>query len=221
MSFSIESALAQRPPRAVPTPSLEEPRKGQGIALSLSPTLAFEQRVPLTHANSLSPLGGSTGGMLVIGESYTLESRFVPSQDIDTVLGAPTKLDIHFQQLMDRVREIGAKQIELPSREPFRLERRETIIPEAEEHAKTIGVYGSLKLATETVHDIMPYVRGLTIDLVKDPEGEDDDPTICFYLTVRESVDRMLELDDALQRALFDRLPAKDRLHFSFIYDFE
>jgi len=221
MSFSIESALAQRSPRALPTPSMEEPRKGQGIALFMSPTLVFEQHAPITHANSLSPLGGSPGGMLVIGESYTLESRFVPLQDLDTVLGAPIKLDIHFQQLMDRVRELGAKQIELPAREPFRLERRETIIPEAEKHAKTIGVYGSLKLATETVHDIMPYVWGMTIDLVKDPEAEDDEPTICFHLTVKESVDRMLELDDALQRALFDRLPPKDRPHFSFLYDFE
>lgn len=221
MNFSIESALAQRPPRALPTPRLEEPRKGQGIALSLSPTLVFEQQAPLTHANSLSPLGGSPGGMLVIGESYTLESRFVPLQNIDAVLGAPTKLDIHFQQLMDWVGELRTKQVELPAREPFTLDVPETITPEVESYAKTTGVYGRLKVAKEAVHEVMPHLRGITIDLLKDPETEDADPMICFRIAVNETVDQMLRLDSALQQLLYDRLPPKGRPHFSFIYDFE
>jgi len=58
------------------------------------------------------------------------------------------------------------------------------------------------------------------VDVKKDPD-EGGYPTICFTITIQESVDRVLELDDALQDALYERIPADDRLYLSFAYQFE
>ena len=96
----------------------------------------------------------------------------------------------------------------------------ETITPLAEEYAKAKGFYGSLFVVKAIVNEIMPSTEALLVDL-----REDFDylgyATVCFTVTTRESVDRALELDDALQDALIDRIPPHHRLHLSFNYKFE
>ncbi len=98
-------------------------------------------------------------------------------------------------------------------------ELREVMAPDVEEYARHARIYVWLKVAKTTVYETLPSLRGMTLELLKDPEGEEADSSICFYLSVGESPERMLQLDETLQNALYDRLPAGIRHHFSFVYD--
>lgn len=96
----------------------------------------------------------------------------------------------------------------------------ETITPAAEKHAKSLGMYGSIILTKKIVRETIPSMKALYIDLKLDPD-EGGIPTICFAITFRESVDRAVELDDALQDTLFDQIPTDHRVHLSFAYHLE
>ncbi len=96
----------------------------------------------------------------------------------------------------------------------------ETVTPLAEEYAKAKGLYGSLFVVKAIVNEIMPSAEALLVDLREDFDDLGY-ATVCFTVTTRESVDRALELDDALQDALIDRIPPHHRLHLSFNYKFE
>jgi hypothetical protein len=96
----------------------------------------------------------------------------------------------------------------------------ETITPAATEYAKSHGLYGALVLAKKIVHELIPEMRALYVDLKRDPD-EGGYPTLCFAITIKESVDHVLELDDALQDALYDRIPTEFLPYISFVYRFE
>ena len=96
----------------------------------------------------------------------------------------------------------------------------EVITPAAEEYARSHGLYGALVLAKKTVHELLPSMRALSIDLKQDPD-EGGYPSIGFTITIKEPVAHVLELDDALQDALYDRIPTEYLPYFSFAYRFE
>lgn len=52
---------------------------------------------------------------------------------------------------------------------------------------------------------------------MNDPE-EGGYPTICFVVTIGETVRQTLELDEALQDALYHHIPADHRMYLSFRY---
>jgi hypothetical protein len=58
----------------------------------------------------------------------------------------------------------------------------------------------------------------LTVE--QDPE-EDGYATIGLTISTPEPVERVVELNDALQRALFASIPAKARMYLSFACEFE
>ena len=95
----------------------------------------------------------------------------------------------------------------------------ETVTPAAENYAKSLEIYDSLLLTKRIVREIMPSIKALDVDLARDPE-EDGYSTIRLTITTPEPVDRVLELNAALQGALFERLPAKPRIYLSFAYRF-
>lgn len=96
----------------------------------------------------------------------------------------------------------------------------ELITPAAAEYAKAKGLGRSVRLAKAIVREIIPSISALTVDVEKDPD-EGGYPTICFRITIRESVDSALKQYYTLQRKPFSRVPADDRVHLSFIYHFE
>ena len=96
----------------------------------------------------------------------------------------------------------------------------EMITPAAESYAKANGLYESVMRTKQIVRDVMPGIRALTVHLEEDPD-EGGYPTICFDIKTPEPVDRLLPLDEALEDALLEGVPAKDRLHLTFHYQFE
>jgi hypothetical protein len=103
---------------------------------------------------------------------------------------------------------------------PLRGRMVEAITPTAEEYAKSHGLHGALVLAKKTVHELLPSMRALSIDLKQDPD-KGGYPIVCFTITIKEPVAHVLELDDALQDALYDRIPTESLPYFSFAYRFE
>lgn len=170
--------------------------------------------VPTTQQNSFHPISTMTTTITGAVEAYAQRGDlFLPTGLIPFPGTHPR---VPGERRKPRVPSYEQRTV----RELFTSEVRETITAQAEQEAKIAGVYGSLKMAKQAVYEIMPHVRGITIDLVKDPEAEEHYTTICFEITVSESVEQMLELDEALRRTLVDRLPARDRPHFSLIYNF-
>jgi len=94
------------------------------------------------------------------------------------------------------------------------------IMPAAEEYAKSIGVYGALILTKEIVHETIPSLKALVIDVKEDPEDEGY-TTVCFTITVHDSVEQVMKFDNALQDTLYERLPSQALPYFSFSYRFE
>jgi hypothetical protein len=90
----------------------------------------------------------------------------------------------------------------------------------AENYAKHLGLYGALVLTKTLVHEQFSSMEALTVDVKEDPD-EGGYATICFAITIQESVDRVLELEDALYDMLYDRLPPDALFYFSFTYRFE
>jgi hypothetical protein len=94
------------------------------------------------------------------------------------------------------------------------------ITPAAEKYAKHLGLYGALVLTKTLVHEQFSSMKALTVDVKEDPD-EGGYSTICFAITIHETVDRVLELEDALYDMLYDRLPSDALFYFSFTYRFE
>ena len=95
----------------------------------------------------------------------------------------------------------------------------EVITPAAEEYAKAKGIYGSLALAREIVRETVPSIRALGVDLKSDSD-EGGYPTICFSITTPQSVESAVRSYDALQDAMFERVPADHCMYLSFTYQF-
>ncbi len=98
--------------------------------------------------------------------------------------------------------------------------RSTTVTPAAEKYARSLGLYGALVLTKGLVRETIPVMKALTVDKKMDPD-DGGYSTICFTITIPESVDRALELDDALQDVLYDRLPSDALFYFTFTYRFE
>jgi hypothetical protein len=96
----------------------------------------------------------------------------------------------------------------------------ERVAHAAEEYAKSLGLYGPLVLTRGIIWAMMPSIRALYADLVEDPD-EGEYLTIRFTITIPNPVEDVLQLDRSLQRALYQHLPARALMHFSFMYQFE
>ncbi|MFQ5853695.1 MAG: hypothetical protein ACE5JU_24315 [Candidatus Binatia bacterium] len=170
------------------------------------------------QVNTLAPFGGM--GTAVAKTISPITPVAPPSEPID-VIAASRQLAIEaFRRLAEwEVRAAGEQpapiglHIDSPT---FPI----IITPDATKHSKSLGLYGSLVRTTEIVHKALPSSKALNVDVKKDPE-EGGHPTICFAITIAESVDRVLELDDALQDTLYDFLPPDHHPHLSFTYHFE
>ena len=96
----------------------------------------------------------------------------------------------------------------------------EVITPVAEEFAQAKGLSQAVALTREIVHQTVPAMSALNVDLAEDPEDEGL-TTICFTITTRESVDDAVKSYYALQEALGKRIPIEDCLQISFSYKFD
>jgi hypothetical protein len=90
----------------------------------------------------------------------------------------------------------------------------------AEEYAKSLGLYGTLVLTKGFVWAMMPSMRALYVDLVEDPD-EGEYPTIRFTIMIPDPVEDVLQLDRSLQKVIYQHLPSRALMHFSFLYQFE
>ncbi len=185
-------------------------------APGIRPVLLGEHSMP-TEVNTLTPFSGM--GM-AIAKTISPTTPVAPSGHIDVILGSKEQAIDAFRRLVEwEVRVTGerAAPIGLHVDSPiFPI----VVTPNAAKYAKSLGLYGSLVRTTEIVHKVLPTSRSLNVDVKKDPE-EGGYPTICFAITTAESVDHVLELDDALKDALYESIPGNDRLYLSFIYRFE
>lgn len=96
----------------------------------------------------------------------------------------------------------------------------ETVTAEAEAYAKAKGCYESLLRTKELVRQTIPSLREVRVDLEPDPD-EGGYPTICFLIRTAETVDTLFQSDIALEEAFAQNVPARDRIHLSFQYQFE
>ena len=96
----------------------------------------------------------------------------------------------------------------------------ETITPAAENFARERGLAEPLLQTKELVRRILPGARGLFVDLEEDLDDEEN-PTIRFHITTAESVDRVMELNNALEDAFCREIPAQHRVFFSYTYRLE
>jgi hypothetical protein len=93
----------------------------------------------------------------------------------------------------------------------------ETITPAAENFAREKGLAESLLQAKELVRRVHTSARGLFVDLEPDLD-EEGNPTIRFHITTDEPVERVLELNNALEDAFCREIPARDRVYLSYTY---
>ncbi len=100
------------------------------------------------------------------------------------------------------------------------LEPKAVVTSAAEKCAESLGLRGSLLLAQQIVRQTFPSLKAIYVDTMNDPE-EGGYPTICFVVTVSETVRKTLEFDEALQDALYNRIPAGHRMYLSFRYKFK
>ena len=96
----------------------------------------------------------------------------------------------------------------------------ETVTPAAVSFAQEQGLTESLMRAKELVRQAIPFLRALSVDLEEDPD-EGGYPHLRFRITVAESVERVLELNDALERAFCAQIPAGQRMLLSYTYEFQ
>ena len=92
--------------------------------------------------------------------------------------------------------------------------------PTAEQFARSLGLYEAFILAQSIVREIFPAMTALAINVQADPE-EEEHSTICFMITIPTLNDCVVNLDDALQDMLYERMPSDALLYFSFTYCFE
>jgi len=178
-------------------------------------------RVPGTKTR-VDSLSASIEG-IELGGAPTAPNLPPPKTDITVMLGAgasPSILNI-LRDIAIPISEIeqikqGAH-LAWPS---LTNPSQETITPSAEEYAKSKGFYGSLFVTKAIVREIIPSMKALLVDLREDFD-DGGYATVCFTVTIQESVDRALALDNLLQDAVIDRIPANHRLHISFNYQFE
>ena len=96
---------------------------------------------------------------------------------------------------------------------------RATVFPRAVEYAKTIGAYGSIFLAVDAIKEVLPSSRVISVDAKDDPD-EGGYKTICFSITVRENVEKLVELNRLLQSTLYERVPNDHLAYLAFTYKF-
>lgn len=96
----------------------------------------------------------------------------------------------------------------------------ETVTPAAESFAREKGMYESLIRTKGLVRKIMPSTRSLSVDIEDDPD-EGGYTSVCLQITTSEPVERVLELDSALENALIDQIPPEHRIFLTFAYQFE
>ena len=96
----------------------------------------------------------------------------------------------------------------------------ETMTPTVEDYAKSRGLTASVGVARQLIRQKVPSLTALRIDLSVDPD-DGGEPTVCFTITTAESVERVLDLDNGLQAALYESLPTDHLPYLSFFYDFD
>lgn len=97
---------------------------------------------------------------------------------------------------------------------------KDEISPDAEEYARSLGIYGSLLRSQELVRHLVPELRALRIDRHDDPE-EGGYSVVRFNVVTSESVEKVLQLDDQLQDVFCGEIPPRHQPYFAFTYDFE
>jgi hypothetical protein len=97
----------------------------------------------------------------------------------------------------------------------------ETISAAAEKLAKSVHAYKSVSLAKEIIRaELGTNLTALEIDVKEDPD-DDGYTTICFNVCFQGSVDEALALDQRVQKALIERIPAKQRVYLAVNYNFQ
>lgn len=215
------SALGQQAAdriREYPDVGQAEPMRGKGEFRSLAPFRRISTyAVGTSEANSLAPsltmrgipviheaLAGSTPAALIVsaGDAWARQ----PEPPIWVLFWGWHE------------RREGAGSGSLGGRTSDALERIDLA---AEKYARSVGMYGSLVLTKQILREKMgSAMAALNVNLREDPDS-DGYITICFTVTLRVSVDQALELDDALQETLIERIPPNDRICLSFSYDFK
>lgn len=175
----------------------------------------FEERPSTTEINSLAPSGSMT-----LARAISRTTPLGPGERIEVMLGPAERTIDPFRWFAHWRTWQPAERAPFWGSPPSTRTIPETITPAAEKYARALGLYGSLVVTKEIVRETLPSMGALHIDVKKDPD-EGGHSTICFAVTIRESVDCVLELDDALQDALYDRVSAPARLYLSFTYQFE
>jgi hypothetical protein len=160
-----------------------------------------------------------TRGQGIFG-SFSRSTAILPAMDIDVMVSLRGRTARAPHQMEGEGRVTRAELAELLGCHPRHGSVVEAITPAAAAYAKSHGLYGAVVLAKKVVHEVIPSMRALSVDLKQDPD-EGGYPTICFTMTIKESVDHVLDLDDALQDALYDRIPAELLPYLSFSYHFE
>lgn len=193
------------------------PRVGGGM-IGTIPALApvrFGAEPVTTEVNSLAP-----SGSMILARTVSRRTPIGPSEGIDVLLGSAGRIIDPVRWLVEWGTQQQAERAAAWGLHPRARTIPETITPAAEKHARSLGLYGSLVLAKEIARETLPSMRALNVDVKEDPD-EGGYPTICFAITTREPVDRVVELDDALQDALYNYIPAHHRPYLSFAYRFE
>lgn len=191
--------------------------RASGRILGVTPTLFGEQLAP-TRVNTLMPFSGM-GTMVAETVSRTTPSHL--SEHIELILGSrDVPIDDPFRQLAEWPIRVGGEQpaaigIKIPSHTFPQI-----FTPAAMKYARSLGLYGSLVMTTQIILENFSPPGAIHVDVKKDPD-EGGYTTICFTITTTESVDRVLELDDVLQDALYDRIQPDHHSYISFAYHFE
>lgn len=127
------------------------------------------------------------------------------------------------QVRMTAMQERSQLMAELPyvvTEQGYQAKLRETVSPQAEEYARSLGAYGSLIQSKKLVRETFPTLRRLAIDRENDPD-EGGHPVVRFTITTPEPVERVLELDDQLLDAFCREIPPRHQPYLTFTYQFE
>ncbi len=97
---------------------------------------------------------------------------------------------------------------------------KDEISPDAEEYARSLGIYGSLLRSQELARCAIPEIRALRIERYDDPE-EGGHSVIRFEIVTSKTVEEVLQLDDELQDLFCREIPPRHQPYFAITYHFE